>query len=219
MRPSGPDPSRRCKPVVRSRLRRARVRVSPREATEDGIAGYAPKGDVLAWAAMELADVPELTPEPFDVHALVADTARRFAPPARDKGLSFEVKLAASVPPCALGEETWLREVLDALVDNAVRFTDAGEVVASVTADRTSGARILLHAEISDTGRGMPKETVGALFRPQGARFRPRDTLDGGRSLRVAGRLIDLMDGRIGASSALGMGTTTWFTVPLDLPD
>ncbi|NLT06610.1 MAG: hypothetical protein GXY03_09895 [Solirubrobacterales bacterium] len=178
----------------------------------------APRDDVLAWAAMELSEVPELEPEPFDVHALVASAGERHGARARAKGLSFEVKLAGSVPDRALGEERWLGTVLDGLLDNAIRFTDAGEVVASVTADPTSGARILLHAEISDTGCGMPTETVRALFRPQGGRFTASELLDGGGSMRVCGRLIDLMDGRIGASSALGMGTTTWFTVPLDLP-
>jgi len=192
--------------------------VSSREAAQWQAGGEAPRDDVIAWAAMELADVPELSPEPFDVHALVGEAEARYQPVAREKGLSFEVKLAASVPRRALGEETWLRTVLAGLIDNAVRFTDAGEVVASVTADPTSGARILLHAEVSDTGCGMPTEAVRTLFRQSGARFNGRDELDGGGSLRVCGRLIDLMDGRIGASSALGMGTTAWFTVPLDLP-
>lgn len=192
--------------------------MSPREAAQETAGAQAPREDVLAWAAMELADVPELAPEPFDVHALVHGADARYAPLARQKGVWFEVKLAASVPPRALGEEAWLRTVLEALIDNAVRFTDAGEVVASITADRTGGARILLHAEVSDTGCGMPTEAARTLFLHRGAHGARGGELAGSGSVRVCGRLIDLMDGRIGASSALGMGTTTWFTVPLDLP-
>lgn len=192
--------------------------MSPREATEDEeTETRVPRGDVLAWAAMDLADVPELAFQTFDVHRLIDDAASRFAAPAREKGLALEVKTAESVPLLALGEADWLREVLCGLMDNAVRFTDSGEVVASITADRTGGSRILFHAEVSDTGRGMSADALARLFGPRkGGRFAPTGE-DGAGSLRVAHRLVELMDGRLGCSSALGMGTTTWFSVPLDL--
>lgn len=195
--------------------------MSPWEATEDEeTATRVPRGDVLAWAAMDLADVPELAFQSFDVHRLIGDVAARFTVPARDKGLALEVKTAASVPLQALGEVDWLREVLYGLLDNAVRFTDSGEVVASVTADRTGGRRVLFHAEVSDTGCGMDDDALARLFGPRvGGRFVPVDGADGAGSLRVARRLVELMDGRLGCSSAVGMGTTSWFSVPLDLPE
>jgi signal transduction histidine kinase len=194
--------------------------VSPREATEDERTdGRIPRGNVRAWAAMDLADVPEIAFEVFDVHRLIDDAATRFAAPAREKGLALAVKTAASVPPLALGEADWLREVLCGLVDNAVQFTDSGEVVASITADRTGGDRVMFHAEVSDTGCGMDANALARLFGPRrGGRFAPSDG-DGAGSLRLAHRLVELMDGRLGCSSAVGMGTTTWFSVPLDLPE
>ncbi len=194
--------------------------MSPREATEDKRTdSRIPRGDVHAWAAMALADVPEIAFEVFDVHRLIDDAATRFAAPAQEKGLALEVKTAASVPSLALGEADWLREVLCGLVDNAVQFTDSGEVVASLTADRTGGNRILFHAEVSDTGCGMDTNALARLFGPRkGGRFSPSDS-DGAGSLRLAHRLVELMDGRLGCSSAVGMGTTTWFSVPLDLPE
>jgi signal transduction histidine kinase len=169
---------------------------------------------------MDLADVPELAFQAFDVHRLIDDAAGRFAAPAQAKGLALEVKTAASVPQLALGEADWLLEVLCGLMDNAVRFTESGEVVASVTADSTGGRRILLHAEVSDTGCGMPADLLARLFGPRkGGRFTPVGGVDDVGSLRVAQRLVELMDGRLGCSSALGMGTTTWFSIPLDLPE
>lgn len=195
--------------------------MSPREVTEDDRAGTrVARGDILAWAAMDLADVPELAPEAFDVHELIDGAAQQFAGPAREKGIALEVKTAASVPRLALGEVDWLREVLCGLLDNAVRFTDGGEVVASITADGTGGRRVMFHAEVSDTGCGMSAEALARLFGPgKGGRFTPLAGIDGKGTLGVAHRLVELMDGRLGCSSALGMGTTTWFTVPLDLPD
>ena len=194
--------------------------MSPREATEDkGTDGRIPRGDVHAWAAMDLADLPEIAFQVFDVHRLIEDAATRFAAPAQEKGLALEVKTATSVPAVALGEADWLSEVLCGLVDNAVQFTDSGEVVASVTADRTSGHRVMFHAEVSDTGCGMDANALARLFGPRrGGRFILGDG-NGGGSLRLAHRLVELMDGRLGCSSAVGMGTTTWFSVPLDLPE
>ena len=130
------------------------------------------------------------------------------------------MKKSTSVPPAALGEVDWLRAVLCGVLDNAVRFTDTGEVVASITADRTGGRRVLFHAEVSDTGCGMSADLIARLFGPRnGSRFTPLAGVDGGGTLGVVHRLVELMDGRLGCSSALGMGTTTWFTVPLDLPE
>ncbi|HEX2160622.1 MAG TPA: ATP-binding protein [Thermoleophilaceae bacterium] len=194
--------------------------MSPREATEDDrTATRVARGDVLAWAAMDLADVPDLDPEAFDVHRMIDAAAQQFAAPAEEKGIALEVKRAASVPRLALGEVEWLREVLCGLMDNAVRFTDSGEVVASITADRTGGRRVMFHAEVSDTGCGMSADVLARLFGPRhGGRFTPLGGLDGAGTLGVAQRLVELMDGRLGCSSALGLGTTTWFTVPLDLP-
>jgi signal transduction histidine kinase len=168
---------------------------------------------------MDLADIPDLEPEPFDVHQLIDAAARRFAAPAREKGIALEVRRAASVPRFALGEVEWLGEVLCALIDNAVRFTDAGEVVASITAGPTNGRRVMFHAEISDTGCGISADDLTLLFGPaNGSRFTPLAGIDGTGTLNVVHRLVELMDGRLGGSSMLGMGTTTWFAVPLDVP-
>ena len=78
---------------------------------------------------------------------------------------------------------------------------------------------MLFHAEVSDTGCGMSPDLIARLFGPRnGGRFTPLAGVSGGGTLGVVHRLVELMDGRLGCSSALGMGTTTWFTVPLDLP-
>ena len=125
----------------------------------------------------------------------------------------------ASVPSPALGEMDWLREVLSGLMDNAVRFADSGEVVASITADPTGGARLLFTPRC----RHQPRHVTGRsrrLFGPRDgrSRFTPLTGVGETGTLPVAQRLVELMDGRLGWGSALGMGTTSWFTVPLDLP-
>jgi signal transduction histidine kinase len=129
----------------------------------------------------------------FDLHSMLADAAREFAPSARDRGTSLELKVAATVPPTAIGDEALLRKVLFGLIDNAVKLTDDGEVVASVSSAEARGGRALLYVEVSDTGSG------AVATAPEG-------------------RLVDLMDGQFGRSSSAGLGTTAWFKVPLDVP-
>lgn len=148
--------------------------------------------------------------EPFELHSLLGSIAERFAAAASSKGVLLDVKVARSVPAVVLGDESGVGQALGELIDNAVEFTDAGEIVASVTCEESSHGRTLMHAEVSDTGRGIPHATLQQLFERS-------PSADGG--LIRSQRLVELMDGRFGCSSELGIGTTVWFTVPLDLVD
>ena len=165
-----------------------------------------------------LPSVPDLAFQTFDVHELIGDVATRFAAPAQSRrAWRWRSRRRPRYRNSALGEVDWLHEVMCGLIDNAVRFTDSGEVVASVTTDRTERQpRDVPRRGIRHRLRH-GRRRLARLFGPRrGARFTPTD--DGAGSLRVVHRLVELMDGRLGCSSAVGMGTTTWFSVPLDLP-
>ena len=165
--------------------------MTPREATE--FEGTAVRGSADTALGGAAAGESGATPSAFDLHSMLDEAARRFTATARERGTSLEVKVGASVPPTAIGDEALLREVLFGLIDNAVKLTDDGEVVASVTSAEARGGRALLYVEISDTGSG------AAATAPEG-------------------ELVDLLDGQFGRSSSVGLGTTAWFKVPLDLP-
>jgi signal transduction histidine kinase len=155
-------------------------------------------------------DGAEPARQSFELHLLISSIAERFSAAAASKGIVLDVKTARSVPAVALGDEGGIGQALSELLDNAVKFTDTGEIVASVTCEGPSGGRTLMHVELSDTGRGISHETLQLLFERSGS-------LDGG--LRTSQRLVELMDGRFGCSSEVGVGTTVWFAVPLDLID
>jgi two-component system, sensor histidine kinase and response regulator len=149
---------------------------------------------------------------------MVESVATRFAEPARVKGIVLEIKTAHTVPTYAVGDEAGLEQTLSALIDNAIKFTERGEVIASVTCDGVVGGRTLMHVEVSDTGAGVPETVLEMLFdssRDGGPPLAPAPE-EGG--LARSRHLVELMDGRFGCSSQLGTGTTAWFTVPLDLP-
>jgi signal transduction histidine kinase len=189
----------------------------PREAVQvEGSDVTGPPGSVVDGAVY---DGLEPRCDRFALQALIDSVADRFAESARAKGIVLEIKTAHTVPTHAVGDEAGLGQTLTALVDNAVKFTDRGEVIASVTCDGVVGGRTLLHVEVSDTGSGIPDAVLEMLFdssRDGGPPLAPAPS-EGG--LVHSRHLVELMDGRFGCSSRLGTGTTAWFTVPLDLPE
>jgi two-component system sensor histidine kinase/response regulator len=110
-----------------------------------------------------------------------------------------------------------LQQIMINLVGNAIKFTDAGEVIISVGVDTGDAGETSLTVTVSDTGIGMSQETVDKLFMPFGS---IRDDADNrnqgsGLGLVISKQLIDRMNGRISVESELGKGTTAWFTVPV----
>lgn len=139
---------------------------------------------------------------PFDLHALIEEATGPLTAAAADKELAIEILTSSDLPREVVGDADGVREVLSALLENAVRFTEQGEVVASVVARARRSGRAVVHFEISDTGPGVP---AGALDGAGGGGL--------GRSLRA----VDRMDGRIECASAAGVGSTMAFDVPVDV--
>ncbi|MEX1142048.1 MAG: ATP-binding protein [Thermoleophilaceae bacterium] len=140
----------------------------------------------------------------FDLRQLIADTADPLTAAATAKELAIEVKTTDDVPREVVGDADGIRTVLAALLENAVTFTERGEVVASVTSRPTGSGRAVVHFEISDTGPGVPAEALDGSATGGLARSRS---------------LVDRMDGRMDCASAAGLGSTICFDVPVDLRD
>jgi signal transduction histidine kinase len=131
------------------------------------------------------------------------------------KKLKLGMKVAPDLPPWLYGDPQRLNQVLVNLVNNAVKFTDEGEVRVSLyRCDHDHWAM-----EVSDTGAGIPQEAQGMIFEP----FRQVDTevtrrLGGiGLGLSIVRRLINLMQGEITVKSEVGHGSV--FTVVLPLSE
>lgn len=194
-------PSPRVEAVVRSLREEGQLR--PQEAiTQVAFTHRDLAGDAVSPSPLNPIAFAALEREPFDLRRVIDAAARSLAPAAGDKGLVLEVKTADALPARVIGHEPGIRQVLSALLENAVKFTERGEVVASVTAHETGSGRVLVHFEISDTGPGIPAQALD-------------ERTTGG--LARARQLVELMDGRMECSSALGLGSTLWFRVPLDL--
>jgi signal transduction histidine kinase len=149
----------------------------------------------------------------FELGVLARSACAPFAGLAREKGLAFEIAVAADAEGACLGDVLRLRQVLANLASNAVKFTRAGAVAVDV---RRTGDEVVF--EVRDTGCGIPAETQERIFE----RFAQADssttrTFGGaGLGLAICRELVSLMGGRIWLASAPGEGST--FGVALPLP-
>lgn len=162
----------------------------------------------------------------LSIEDLLNNTRRLFAPVAESKGLRFECIADPRIPDLLVGDPLRIQQVLNHLVDNALKFTERGEVRVWVeqvgpsstdpSAEGSEGAlgvseTCLLRFTVSDTGKGMTPEQRRDLFTPL-------PNAEGtGLGLGISRRLVELMGGRMGVESRLGEGSKIWFQIPLRL--
>jgi signal transduction histidine kinase/CheY-like chemotaxis protein len=151
----------------------------------------------------------------FNLRSLIAQTARLWQGPARAKGLKLRIEGAAQVPGMVRGDAMRLRQILNNLISNAMKFTDQGAITLVLTAwqDETDGHAVLI--EVRDTGPGMAAAQLARLFTPfdqtaDGVSARHGGT---GLGLTISRDLAQLMGGRLTARSAPGQGASFTLSV------
>jgi len=124
------------------------------------------------------------------------------------------------VPDEVLGDVGRLRQVLLNVLGNAVKFTDAGEVVLDVRVEEANPARATLRFAVTDTGVGIPAEKQQQIFQAftQADASTTRRFGGTGLGLAIALRLVELMNGRMWVQSEVGHGSTFFFTAAFDRP-
>ena len=170
--------------------------------------------DILDFSKIEAGRL-ELDVHDFDLREIVEDTAEMVAHQAHAKGLELTVLVDEGVPPLVSGDRGRLRQVLLNLLSNAVKFTEDGSVAVRVATRPAGDDRLLVEAEVSDTGIGIAPDQIAALFEP----FRQEDTSTTrrfggtGLGLAISRQLVELMEGELTATSEPGAGSTFRFTV------
>ena len=167
--------------------------------------------DVLDISKIEAGEV-RLNLQAFDPLASVEKVVQVMKPLAEKKGLKLRVDLGLRT--CILhGDQRRVEQVLMNLLSNAIKFTETGEV--SVRVQMMDKA---VQIEVSDTGIGIRKEDLSALFQPfKQIEIGLTRTHEGtGLGLSICKRLLDLMGGSIGVRSIPGSGSTFAFTLPLE---
>jgi CheY-like chemotaxis protein len=154
----------------------------------------------------------------FQFHATLENSARILAQIAEDKGLDLVLDIAPDVPKDVYGDPHRIQQVVMNLVNNAVKFTQAGSVTINVTF--VQGAKPMLKVEVIDTGIGISAESIGKLFSAfsQADSSISRKYGGSGLGLSIAKSLVGLMGGHIDVHSVEGKGSTFWFDVPYEEP-
>jgi len=164
----------------------------------------------------------------FDLHTTVEDALSLLGAQAYDKGLELTCLVQAGVPTLLRGDPGRLRQILMNLIGNVIKFTEQGEIVVTVSAsdehERVTPAslnpsRRWFRVEVSDTGIGISPEQQAKLFQSfsQADGSTTRKYGGTGLGLAICKRLVELIGGRIGVDSQVGVGSVFWFAVPFYL--
>lgn len=152
----------------------------------------------------------------FDFGALIRSSGAALAARANEKGLGCGIEVAEACTAHFTGDPVRIRQVVDNLIDNALKFTETGSIQIRARC-RMDGAQALLRVEICDTGIGLTDIQQERLFEPyaQGDANIAVKYGGTGLGLSIARQLVELMGGEMGCESAAGKGSVFWFTLRL----
>ena len=156
----------------------------------------------------------ELENAPFDLRDFMKDTLRMMAMRTQTKGLELSYRVEPGTPDRLVGDPGRLRQVLLNLIENAVKFTDEGEVVAYVTSEKQTHSEANIRFSVEDTGIGIPKdkqESIFSAFKQVDAKITNRYG-GTGLGLAVSSQLVKLMGGKFNVSSKTGQGSRFEFS-------
>jgi two-component system, sensor histidine kinase and response regulator len=156
----------------------------------------------------------------FDLTAVLESTIESFAEKAHSKGLELILAIAVDVPASVAGDSHRLRQVLNNLIGNALKFTESGEVAISVSVQGLVHDRVTIRFAVRDTGIGVPQNAQAALFNAfsQADASTTRKYGGTGLGLTISNKLVAGMKGKIELESAVGEGSLFYFSAVFELP-
>ncbi len=169
--------------------------------------------DILDFSKIESGEL-EFESIEFDPELLAFDVCELVRPRIGNNPVELLCSIADNVPTLVKGDPLRFRQVITNLLGNAPKFTEKGEIRLSLDVDEETGDKVKLHATISDTGIGIPKDKVGAIFEPfqQADGSTTRKYGGTGLGLSICKQLANMMDGDAWAESEEGKGSTFHFT-------
>jgi signal transduction histidine kinase/FixJ family two-component response regulator len=173
--------------------------------------------DILDLSKIEAGKL-ELEHAPFHLPSLIHDARTLFSDQARARGLALSASVDSDLNVVLVGDAHRLLQILTNLVGNALKFTSEGSVTIGVTCLEDRGVTLRLRFTVSDSGIGIPASKQDAIFEAfsQADSSTTRRYGGTGLGLSIARQLCQLMGGEIGVDSAVGKGSTFWFTAVLE---
>ncbi len=173
--------------------------------------------DILDFSKIEAGKL-DIRNEPFDLYDAFGSTMKFLAVRAHEKSLELVYRVAPDVPRRVIGDSTRLRQVLINLVGNAIKFTPKGDVMLDVVRLRHDDKQVWIELRVTDTGIGIAKENLAAIFEA----FEQVDTSTTrqfggtGLGLAITHKLVELMGGTISVASEEEHGSCFRVSLPFD---
>ena len=191
----------------------------------DGLETVQSSGDVLMSVINNILDFSKIEEgkrmreyQPFDLRKCIEDSMDLLAPQAAEKYLVLDCSIDDDVPERLVGDATSLYQVLINLLNNAVKFTDCGDISVHVSCRPLQSGKTELCFSVKDTGIGIPQDRMDGLFQPfsQVDMSTTRRYGGTGLGLAISKKLVELMGGTIWAESEIDKGCTFHFTIQLE---
>lgn len=155
----------------------------------------------------------------FDIRDLIEEVIKTHTTKAEEKGLDFKYSFSSSIPNILIGDPYRIRQVLNNLISNAIKFTQSGGVSVDVSRLSVDDNEVTLKFSVVDTGIGISKEDIKSLFKS----FSQIETSftkkfgGTGLGLAISKNLVEMMGGEIKVDSVKGTGSTFYFTLKFQI--
>ncbi|MEQ8191712.1 MAG: response regulator [Candidatus Eremiobacterota bacterium] len=169
--------------------------------------------DILDFSKIEAGKIV-LESSDFSIIELMEDTSDLLALKAHEKNIEFNYFIYRDVPNYITGDHGKVRQILINLCNNAIKFTEKGEVMVRIIREEEKDNKVTIKFSVSDTGIGISEEQRNRLFKPfsQVDGSTTRKYGGTGLGLVISKKLAEMMGGTIGVESKEGAGSTFWFT-------
>lgn len=176
--------------------------------------------DILDYSKIEAGKL-QLEQQPFELEDLMQELAVVLSGTLGTKPVELMFDLAPSLPSHLIGDRLRLQQILINLAGNAIKFTEAGDVVVHVGELSRDDASVRLCMSVSDTGIGIAEDKIEHILEAfsQAEASTARRFGGTGLGLVISKRLLELMDSKIQVSSTPGVGSRFWFEITLALAD
>ena len=171
--------------------------------------------DVLDVSRIEAGQL-QLELKTFSPLELIEEVVQGYSGAAQAKGLQLLALIDPTVPEWLSGDVTRIRQILNNLLNNALKFTDYGKIVMRLKMDSRDDERVMLHWQVSDTGKGIADTEQAHLFEPFYQVESAKNVVAGtGLGLSICKRLMHLMNGTMRLVSEPGLGSSFTLHLPL----
>ena len=176
--------------------------------------------DIWDMSSMEAGKL-EIIPKDYNIRNLLRSVSEKADGAAKEKGLLYSMTMDESLPVGYLGDEERIKQVLDHVLDNAVKFTDIGRISLTVEGENRSQDQMLLRFIITDTGIGIEEKNLQKIFYnfEQVDSSESRNADGTGIGLSVSKNITELMGGTLSVESQIGKGSTFTICIPQDIRD